>query len=295
VAGNHRGGFGFRRSLFSLGGKMAISLGSLKSTKKQAQERPPLLVIYGVDGVGKTSLAAEFPSPLYLPTAGERAPADIDLATPGTIASMDDLWGVVGELLTTEHDFKTLIVDSLDGIEPLIWARTCARIGAVSIDDNSQGSPAGFGRGFREADVEWGEYLDALSDLADVGITVVQLAHPGIVQFNSPISDPYSRYEIKLNKRAAALVREKADVVAFVNYRVSLVKADVGNKKTVTHAEGGNERNIHLNEKAGFVAKNRFSMPDSLKYKKGEGYKEMAKFFPSAANDNSSADQADAA
>jgi hypothetical protein len=271
---------------------MAISLSSLKSTKKQAQERPPLLVIYGVDGVGKTSLAAEFPSPIYLPTAGERAPSDVDLPTPGTITSMDDLWDVVGELLTTEHDFKTVIIDSLDGIEPLIWARTCARIGAVSIDDNSQGSPAGFGRGYREADVEWGEYLDALSDLAAAGITVVQLAHPGIVQFNSPISDPYSRYEIKLNKRAASLIREKADVVAFVNYRVSLVKADVGNKKTVTHAEGGNERNIHLNEKAGFVAKNRFSMPDSIKYKKGEGYRELAKFFPSVANDNTAAESA---
>lgn len=265
---------------------MAISLSSLKSTKKQAQERPPLLVIYGVDGVGKTSLAAEFPDALYLPTAGERAPSEVDLPTPGVIASMDDLWGVVGELLTTDHGFKTLIIDSLDGIEPLIWARTCARIGAASIDDNSRESPAAFGRGFREADVEWNEYLDAMDDLSEAGITVVQLAHPGIVQFNSPTSDPYSRYEVKLNKRAAALIREKADVVAFVNYRVSLVKAEVGNKKTVTHAEGGNERIIHLVEKAGFVAKNRFSMPDSIKYKKGSGYAELSRYFPNVANDN---------
>lgn len=256
---------------------MAISLSSLKSTKQQAQERAPLLVIYGVDGVGKTSLAAEFPSPIYLPTSGERAPAELDLPTPGVIESMDDLWSIVGDLLTTEHEFKTVIVDSLDGLEPLIWRRTCARIGAGSIEE------AGYGKGYVEADVEWNEYLDAMGDLTAAGLTVMQLAHPGIVTFNSPISDPYSRYEIKLHKRAAALVREKADVVGFINYRISLVKADVGNKKTVTHAEGGNERNIHLSEKAGFVAKNRYSMPDSLKYKKGEGYAALAPYFPNVA------------
>ncbi|MCG7507094.1 ATP-binding protein [Mesorhizobium retamae] len=262
---------------------MAISLSSLNSTRAKAKSRAPLLVIYGVDGVGKTTLAAEFPDAIYLPTTGERAPAELDLPTPGDITSMDDLWNVVGELLDRDengnltHNFKTAIIDSLDGLEPLIWARTCARIGVSSIEE------PGFGKGYVEADVEWNEYLDAVTDLTEAGITVVQLAHPGIVQFNSPISDPYSRYEIKLHKRAASLVREKADVVGFVNYRISLIKADPKKTNSPTHAEGGNERNIHLNEKAGFVAKNRFSMPDSIRYRKGEGYTELSKFFPHLA------------
>lgn len=258
---------------------MAISLGSLKSTKKQAQERPPILTIYGVDGVGKTTLASEFPNPVYISTAGERAPSDIDLPTPGVVTTIDDLWDIVGELLAGEHEFKTVIIDSLDGLEPLIWKRTCARIGATSIDDSSAGSVAAYGRGYREADVEWNELIDALNDLVEAGMTVVLLAHPGIVTFNSPISDPYSRYEIKLHKRGAALIREKSDVVAFVNYRVTLVKADPKNPKSHTHGEG-KERIIHLSENAGFVAKSRFPTPDSIKYVKGKGYAELAKYFP---------------
>lgn len=273
---------------------MAISLGSLKSTKKQAQERAPILTIYGVDGVGKTTLASEFPSPIYVPTAGERAPSDIDLPTPGTVESLEDLFDVIGELLDRDddgnlkHEFRTAIFDSADGLEPLIHKVTCARIGASSIDDSSSGSTAAYGRGFREADVEWTEVTDALDALAEAGINVVLLAHPGIVTFNSPISDPYSRYEIKLQKRAAALIREKSDLVAFINYRVTLVKADPKNPKSHQHAEG-KERLIHLAENAGFVAKSRFPTPDSIKYMKGKGYAELAKYFPHVAGEKEAA------
>lgn len=269
---------------------MAISLSSLKSTKKQAQERAPIVTIYGTDGVGKTTLASEFPSPIYLPTSGERAPSDIDLQVPGAIESLEDVYDLVGELLTTNedgtlaHDFRTLIIDSLDGLEPLVHKVTCARIGATSIDDSSSGSTAAFGRGYREADVEWGEFTDAMDALAAAGINVVLLAHPGIVTFNSPVSDPYSRYEVKLQKRGAALIREKSDVVAFVNYRVTLVKADPKNPKSHQHAEG-KERIIHLAENAGFVAKSRFPTPDSIKYVKGKGYAELAKYFPNVQGD----------
>jgi hypothetical protein len=265
---------------------MAISLSSLKSTKQQALERAPIVLIYGVDGIGKTSLAAEFPSPLYLPTAGERAPAEIDLPTPGTIETADDLWSVVGDLLETNesgalvHDIRTLIIDSLDGLEPIMNAVTCERIGADSIDSNTQGSPAAFGRGDVQADVEWDQFMDACDDLALAGINVVMLAHPEIKRFDSPVSDPYDRYQVKLRKRAAALIRERSDIVAFMNHRVSLKSKTVAPKKEVTHAEGGKERQIHLVEGAGFVAKNRFSMPDYIIYKKGHGYAELAKYLP---------------
>lgn len=269
---------------------MAISLSSLRSTKS---DKPPIVVLYGVDGVGKTSLAAEFPDPIYLHTDGENPPDDVDLMSPGTIETFDDLLDVFGELITEEHDRRTVIIDSLDGLESLVWQKTCERIGVKSIEE------AGYGKGYIEADTEWSEYLGALSAMKARGLAVVQLAHPEIVRFDSPTTDPYSRYSIKLHKRANALVRERADIVAFLNYRVSLKEKEVGFKKTVTHAEGGQERLIHTEERAGFVAKSRYATPSSLPYKKGKGYEELSKYFPAptgiAANDNAPASKSKAA
>jgi hypothetical protein len=183
---------------------------------------------------------------------------------------------------TPAHDFKTLIIDSMDGLEPIMNGVTCARIGAASIDDNSIGSPAAFGRGDVASDVEWAQFMDACDDLAEAGIGVVLVAHPEIKRFDSPVTDPYDRYQVKLRKRAAALLRERSDVVAFMNTRVSLKSKTVAPKKDVTHAEGGKERQIHLTEAAGYTAKNRYSMPDTIVYKKGAGYAELAKYLPGA-------------
>lgn len=250
---------------------MALSLSSLKSSKSS---NPPIILLYGVDGIGKTSLAAEFPDALYLPTDGERTPEGIEIPTPGTIETFEDLLDIIGELVTEEHDRKTVIIDSLDGLEPIVWAATSRRLGVASIEE------PGYGRGYVEADTEWSEFLAAISALAQRGIAVVMLAHPEVVRFDSPTTDPYSRYGIKLHKRAAALVRERSDIVAFMNYRISLKEKEVAPKRTVTHAEGGSERQIHLEERAGFVAKNRYSMPPSITFKRGEGYDALQKFFP---------------
>lgn len=257
---------------------MAISLSSLKSSKNT---NPPIVLLYGVDGVGKTSLAAEWPSPIYLPTEGERPPSDVEMAMPDTVESYNEMLDVFGELLTTQHDFKTVIVDSLDGFEPLVWQATAARLGVNSIEE------PGYGKGYVEADNEWRDFLGGASALSRSGINVVMLAHPEIVRFDSPVTDPYSRYTPKLHKRGNALVREQADIVAFMNYRVSLKEKEVAPKKTVAHAEGGKERQIHLNEGAGFLAKNRFSMPDNIAYRKGQGYAALSKFWlAGASNDN---------
>lgn len=257
---------------------MAIKLSSLRST---VSTNPPITTIYGVDGVGKSSLAAEWPNPIYLPTPGERPPSDVDIATPdGEIETWDDLIEFIGELVEGEHDFKTVIIDSLDGVATLSDEVTCKRIGAASINSNDKGSPAAFGNGIISSEVEWKFFMDGCRALTARGIAVVLIAHPEIKRFDSPVTDPYDRYKIKLNKYAAAVVSEQSDIVAFMNYRVSIKTKEVAPKKEVSHAEGGKERQIHLTEGAGFIAKNRYNMPDYITYKKGKGYEAMAEFFP---------------
>jgi len=250
---------------------VAIALGSLNTTKN---DKPPIGIIYAVGGAGKTTLASEFPDPYYLPTLGEEPPADVEMPTPGSAESFSDICDVIEWLLTAEHDRKTFILDSIDGAEPLVWAETCARNGWANIED------AGFGKGYVAADEVWRELIGGLNALRDAGIAVVLIAHTEITRFDSPTSDPYSRYGIKLHKRASALLQEAAQFVAFMNFRHTLKEKDVGFNKKVGHAEGSGERQIHLEERPGFLAKNRYSMPPNVKYMRGKGYEELAKYFP---------------
>ncbi|MCW0235244.1 MAG: ATP-binding protein [Ferrovibrio sp.] len=262
---------------------MAISFDKLRRSIDDT--KPPITLIYGVDGIGKTSLAAEFPNPVYLPTKGERPPSDVDIDIPGTLESWADVEAAFGFLLSGEHDYQTVIIDSLDGLAPSIERMTADRIGAASIDDNSKGSPASYGNGMKESEVEWTDFMDGCDALRAAGMFVVLIAHPEIKRFDSPLTDPYDRYQIGINKRAAPLVRSKCDIVAFMNKRVSIKEKEIAPKKSIAHAEGGKEILIHLNEGAGFVAKNRYSMPDSVVYRKGNGFAELSKYFPQSAND----------
>jgi hypothetical protein len=256
---------------------LAKSIASLNSTKS---DKPPITLIYGVDGIGKTSLAAEWPNPIYLHTSGEEPPSNIEMVSPGVVESYGEMIGLIEELITTEHDRQTVIIDSIDGFEPLVWAETCTRpIGKDGSFVSTIEEP-GYGKGYVEADKEWHYFLDGLLSLKQHGIAVVMLAHPEVVRFDSPITDPYSRYGIKLHKRASGLVREKSDIVIFANYRTTIKEKEVARQKTVAHGEGGGDRQLHTEERPGFLAKNRYGMPPTIQYKPGKGYSELSKYFP---------------
>lgn len=253
---------------------MALSLAALKTEKSAPL---PIAILYGVPKVGKTTLALEFPDPVYINTPGESPPNDLEVTTPGAIETFDQLLDFIGELITEEHPYKTLVIDSLDGVEPLVWAQVCAQNGWNTLED------PGYGKGYLAADDVWREYLRAIEALAGMGIWVVQIAHTEITRFDSPTSDPYSRYGIKLHKRGSALVQEASSLIGFMNYRATIKEKDVGFNKKVGRAEGSGERQIQLEERPGFVAGNRFGMPPSVPYKKGGGWEALSKYVSVAA------------
>ena len=168
---------------------------------------------------------------------------------------MEPLYALYNE----PHEFGTVVIDSVDWLEPLIWKRVC--------DDNKWGSieEPGYGKGYVAALDLWREYLDGLNALRNErGMTVIQIAHTDIKRFDSPVHEPYDRYVIKLHARAAALLQEHSDIVLFANYRVSTVKSDVGFNKKVTRALGSGERVLYTEERPAFLAKNRYGLPDVL-------------------------------
>lgn len=233
---------------------MAITLAQLTRANKP---KAPRLLIHGVAGVGKTTFAAQANKPVFIQTEdglGTLAATNFPLSR-----TFEDVLGAISALYTEEHDFATVVIDSVDWLEPLVWAKACRDNGWSSIED------AGYGKGYVAALNLWRQYIDGLNALRDDrGMAVVQIAHTDIKRFDSPEHDPYDRYVIKLHARAAALLQEHSDIVLFANYRISTVKSDVGFNKKINRAVGSGERVIHTVERPAFLAKNRYDLPDTL-------------------------------
>ncbi|WP_163836922.1 ATP-binding protein [Spartinivicinus ruber] len=233
---------------------MAISLNSISKTKgKQA----PRILLYGTHGIGKTTFAANAPNPIFLFT--EDGAGQLTVDSFPLLKSYEDVIGALNALLNEEHDYKTVVLDSLDHLEPLVWEHTAVKAGKVSIED------FGFGKGYLEALNNWRQILDLLDRLRnEKNMAYILTAHAHIKRFDSPECEPYDRYQIKLHDKASALVQESLDCVFFCNYQTVVQKTDVGFGKEKTRGIGTGQRNIYTVEKPAYIAKNRFNLPEKL-------------------------------
>jgi hypothetical protein len=233
---------------------MAISLASLK---RGGDVKPPRMIVHGVAGVGKTTFAACAPAPVFIQT--EDGLGMLDAPSFGLLKTFDEVLEALGALYAEAHDYKTLVVDSLDWLEPLVWAYTARVNGWTSIEQ------PGYGKGYVEALNVWRTYIDGINALRDErGMTIVQIAHTDIKRFDSPEHEPYDRYVIKLHTRASALVQEHCDILLFANYQISTVKTDIGFNKKIVRGVSGGDRVVHTAERPAWLAKNRYGMPDTL-------------------------------
>lgn len=233
---------------------MAISLASLRT---QAVQKPPLMLLYGTMGIGKTTFACAAPKPVVLMT--EDGLGVINVPHFPKISTWAEFMECIGALFSEEHAFETLVFDSLDHFEPIVWAEACQRNGWKDIEQ------PGYGKGYVAASEVWREFVDALTALREEkGMAIVMIAHEDIKRFDSPETDPYDRYQVKLHKRAAEYLQEASDMVLFANWRVATTKADVGFGQKVTRAVGRGERMLYTEERPAFDAKNRYSLPPEL-------------------------------
>jgi len=233
---------------------MTITLADIKHGVRLA---PPITVLYGTHGVGKTSFAASAPAPIFLQT--EDGMGLIDAPTFGVLTSFPAVIEALQALLTGDHDRETVVIDSLDHLEPMVWAQVCKDNNWPNIEH------PGFGKGYVAALDAWRFLFDLLRQLRDTrNIGSVCIAHTQIARFDSPDQEPYDRYSPKLAKATSALVQEIADTVLFANYRVATTSTDVGFKKKITRGVGGGDRVLYTEERPAFLAKNRYGMPPSI-------------------------------
>lgn len=228
----------------------------LASIRRGPQARPPIITIYGGGGIGKSSFAAAAPAPIFIQT--EDGLGSIDTSSFPLAKCYGDVVGAIEALLTEQHSYQTVVLDSLDHLEPMVWAETARRHGKADIE------AFGYGKGFLFAQDVWRELLAGLIALRERGMAVVLIAHSDVKRYEDPVSEPYDRYVLKLHKLASALIVESSDVVGFAAERVIVKTSETGFNKTITRGISTGERLLHVTEKPAYVAKNRYTLPDTL-------------------------------
>lgn len=229
---------------------------SLSNVKKGIQQAPPRVVLYGVEGVGKSTFAAGAPSPIFL--GAEDGTSQLDVARFPEPTTWADALAAVDVLTLEDHDYQTFVIDTLDWLEPLCWAHVCAANGVSSIEDVQKG----FGKGYLAALSEWRILLSRIDNLrAKRGMSVILLAHSVIKPFNNPEAENYDRYELKLQKLASGLVKEWTDALLFARHETFTAGGAKGAK--VKGVSTG-ARVVHTEHSAAWDAKTRYSHPETI-------------------------------
>jgi hypothetical protein len=268
-----------------------ITLANVRTT---AAVLPPRIIPHGLPGVGKTSLAAKFPAPIFLQTE-DGCPAGLEIATFGMLPTYDHVTSAIIALGNEPHNFQTVVIDTVDATEPLIWNATCAANNWKSIES------AGYGKGYVEADRFWQDLLTGLDWLRRTrNIAVVLLAHSSVEVMNDPRAPSYTSYQLKLHKRGRALVQDWADAIGFLSTELVILSEEKAFGKR-TRADGSSARYLHWEGKPAFIAKNRYNLPAKMPVPRDFDYqKHLAPFFPASAgqshsrNDDASARDASA-
>lgn len=238
---------------------------------KGVQPRPFLGVVYGPDGAGKTSLAASFPSPIFL--GAEKGTAHLDVVRAEGLTKFEDFVLAIESILKEDHDFKTLVIDSLDWLEPVLWDYVCRQNQWKDIED------PGYGKGYVIALLEWDKLIKMIEQIVEKrGMNVVVIAHSQVKTVSPPgVLTPYDRYQMKLNEKAAAKWREFVDAVLFVNYEV-FVKTDKGAKKGKAVPVDEQTRVIYTERMPAHDAKNRFGLPKEIPLEYPNGYEGLMRY-----------------
>lgn len=214
-------------------------------------------VIYGAEGIGKTTLAAQFPQPLFIDTEGSTKQLDVArLPAPSS-------W----EMLLQELDFviskrpcDTLVINTVDWAEQLCIADLCAKNGKSGIED------FGYGKGWEFEKESFGKFLNKLTEVINAGINVTLTAHAALRKFEQPDEmGSYDRWEMKLGSKTtnkiSPLIKEWADIVLFCNYKTMVVQTDKDGKK---HKAQGNRRVMYTQHHPCWDAKNRYGLPEEI-------------------------------
>ena len=211
----------------------------LTQIQRGKASKPPRILIYGTEGIGKSTFGSEAPRPIFIQTEDGLDEINCDRFPLAT--NYENISNALQELRTAEHDYESVVIDSLDWLERLVWDSLCQEYGVSSIEKVD----GGYARGYTHALKYWRDLIDQLNALRNQrGMVIVLIAHSKVERFEDPEAASYDRYSPRLNKHAAALISEWCDAVLFATRKIRTQSEDAGfnRKRTIAHAIGRDER-----------------------------------------------------
>lgn len=255
---------------------------------------PPIILIYGGEGLGKTSFAGDWPNPFYVQIGdNETPPKGVELRGFGVTDTFEEFMYQCDWMIEAEHDRLTFVVDTADSLERIVIEEACRRQGWKSLNDGQFAEP-------KNATAQvWGEVRKKLKLIKASGFAIVLIAHVAAKTDPGVTSESYPRYRPNLRqKEDADALAHMADIIGFIYQSVSIQKEAAGFHKDNVNKRGvgGGERMIAVEERPGFIAKNRHGLTAPLKYTKGQGYEifkpHIIEPFGRPSNDNTTNTQA---
>jgi hypothetical protein len=219
-------------------------------TPRAAVARPLRVLIYGVEGVGKSTFAAQTPDPVFL--CPEDGVSQLDIARFPTPRTWADVLEAVRVLTYEEHDYKTLVIDTLDWLEPLCHEHVCMMTGVAHIDEIA------YGKGYAEVVEQWRQLLGRLEMLVrNRRMNVTLVAHATMRRLESA-DGLHDRFQLKIYERAAELLRGWCDAILFARHeRVQITRALAPRKPPEA-------RLLHTDDSIGWEARNCFGLPSVM-------------------------------
>ena len=209
-------------------------------------EQPPRVIVCGVEKIGKSTFASQFPGVLMIPVMGEQGVDDLEVSKTDPVNSYDELMENIGWLYEEKHDFETVVLDSTSSLEPFIFDAVLKEHGETSIEKVG----GGFGKGYVYAGDKWRELTRGLDALRSKGMASVLIGHVIVRTFMDPLADVYDVYELDINKKASALLQRWADAILFANNKITVKSEETKGGKDRKRAIGSeNQRRLYTQKR----------------------------------------------
>lgn len=264
---------------------MTAQASRLPKAQKGRIKQPLRFVFYGAEGVGKSTLAAFAPSPIWLDCEDGSGRLDVSRyafrdGEGGHVPhSYAEVLAAIEDLTANPHDYKTLVIDTADRLEALLWKHMCVKAGKgyQSVED------WGYGKGYVIAVDEWRDLCLRLDRLrAARGMSIILLAHAQIRTFKNPTGEDYDRYWLRINEKAGGFIKEWSDVTGFAAFEEGSSKL-IGSGSDRARGYSTGRRLLKLKRTAAYDAKTRYAMPDEIELDPANPWAPLAKELEDSA------------